>query len=608
PQALDALIDALDGIPLAIELAASRVGALSLAALLDKLSERLRLLRRPGRDRQATLRAVIEQSWELLAEGDREVFASLAVFARAFDADAVRAVLGTAGPEAVERLVARSLVVRTDRGYRLLDSLKAYAEERLAERDRDGVWRRHAAWFTRGAETAWAVILGPDGVSVGRRLVDDGQDLRLVIDRFAHREPTLAALAILATRPGVVRTEQDLSLDATVLTLAGRLGPVLPPPLRFALYRIAGYTLRRQGQYAEARRWFDDAYALREWIGPAALIRITADFGTLSLVSGHPADGVPWCERAVALAEALGERPLLGLVLGDLGVAYAHAGRVDASIQAYERSLAVLEACGAVVMRAVVLGNLGILDAERGQHALARQRFEEAVRMNRLAGNTRTAGVGLSNLGQLADEVGDPASALRYFGEALDVMVRTGSRRLEGVGRANLGGVLARLGRRDEARRELDRSLAIATELGHARDQATAHAELGMLDWATGDLDAAIAHLRTALALGTRGRYEVVYRGFLGAALAVRGADGDRGEAEAEHARAVETAATLRDPSLAPMLAILDAIRARHPRDRAGPPTADLAHDGPALPVGPGPHPWQVQFALDRLRDPAGSR
>ena len=162
------LVRRLDGLPLAIELAASRVGVVSLATLRDRLDERLDLLRshhRRGPARHQTLVDTIDWSYDLLDEDHRRALRRLAVFVGPFDLDAAEAVLGPDSTEQVLGLVERSLLVRpgaTQGGYRMLETVRAYARARLDDAEREEAGLAHARWAADAAASARVGMSGPD--------------------------------------------------------------------------------------------------------------------------------------------------------------------------------------------------------------------------------------------------------------------------------------------------------------------------------------------------------------------------------------------------------------------------------------------------------------
>jgi hypothetical protein len=298
----------LDGLPLALELAATRVRALGVAGVVERLDDRFALLATHQRDvpeRQRTLVAVIGWSWDLLDDADRAVLARLAVFAGGCTVEAAEAVCG-AEVDGLARLVDRSLVVMDDAGgaprYRLLESIAAFALERLD--DTAGVRAHHAAYFTVLAEEADPYLRGPRQQEWLGVLDAETANLRLAL---AHGGGLRLAGALtwywfLRGRFSEARAALDLDGDATAggRAAAWRAGfallggaPVVPDEIRSSL------SLDPDGRGT--------------WFVANALI----DRSELALASGLLDDAITlgdgWTEAAV-----LGSRAKLAHAAGDL--------------------------------------------------------------------------------------------------------------------------------------------------------------------------------------------------------------------------------------------------------------------------------------------------
>ncbi|HTW16262.1 MAG TPA: BTAD domain-containing putative transcriptional regulator [Nocardioides sp.] len=225
-RAVADLVRRLDGLPLAIELAAGRVGAFTLDDLHARLSDRLDLLhstRRRGPRRQRTLSATIAWSVDLLAPAERSVFLRLSVFAGSFDLDAAEAVLGPGAADLVGVLAERSLLVRPGprgRGeYRMLETLRAFARARLDEIELAAVRRAHASWAADLVERAATGLLGPEEAGWGARLDAAQADVAAAVRwAIAGGEAALAARlvggldrwAYYRLRPDVLRWALDV--------------------------------------------------------------------------------------------------------------------------------------------------------------------------------------------------------------------------------------------------------------------------------------------------------------------------------------------------------------------------------------------------------------
>ena len=187
----------LDGIPLAIELAAARVSAMSASDIAEHLDERFRLLtggRRNAVERHQTLRATVDWSYSLLDEREQRVLERLGVFAGSFDTAAAEAVAAGDGVEGFDVLdvlavpLVQKSMVQLEEGldgrvrYLLLETLRQYARERLDEHGDPDVWRRrHAEHYLRFAQAAGPAIYGPDALAWGRRPRDEADNLRAAV-------------------------------------------------------------------------------------------------------------------------------------------------------------------------------------------------------------------------------------------------------------------------------------------------------------------------------------------------------------------------------------------------------------------------------------------
>lgn len=460
----------LDGIPLALELAATRVRALGVRELAARLGDRFQLLtsgRRGAPARQQTLRAVIDWSWELLSAPERIVLRRLAAFSDGCDLPAAEAVCagdGVTGPEVpdlVTRLVDRSLVVvvpgPTGPRYRLLESVAAYATERLHEmEDLAAVRDRHLRYYLALAERAEPGLRGGGQRSWLALLDAESGNLRAALDEAVRRaaggSPAQAvrlavALAwwwLLRGRLAQARSGLRAVLDATAGALAES------DRAELALYHGA-FTLLTGDQ--ETATSLPDGAAVPDPVRRARSLWLCA-YGLFS--AGAVAGSGELNDRALALfgaagdqwgtAAALGLRAALALIRGDL----TGLGRDG------QRSAALFHELGDSWGELQTVSPLAALAEIKGDYEEAARRQYEGLRMARELG--------------LATEV---------------------SARLSGLGR------LALLARDWDRARDLHRqALRSAAEQGYKYGEI--HAEMGLALGArrSGDLDAAEAHLR----------------------------------------------------------------------------------------------------------------
>jgi predicted ATPase/class 3 adenylate cyclase len=388
----------LDGLPLAIELAAARVRLLAPRALLGRLGHRLGLASaEAGRPlRQQTLRNTIGWSYELLAPGVAQVFRQMSVFAGGADLDALVAVAmagDLAGPDPLE-LVAEladvSLITVTEGEggeprVGMLETIREYALERLEQDDDpDGARGRHAEYYVALAERANDQLDGPMELAALDRLEAEHDNLR-------------AALA--------------WSLEAPAPTAADGAG-----------------------------------HGERAVIG----LRLVQALVGFWYQHGHAAEGRRWLQRAVDLTSADAGAPLAQAVHG-LGVLMDTQGEVDAARRVFERALVIWRELGDREQQAKELNSLGIVHRRLGNTDVARAVLEEAIAINRTIPGSVPLASNLANLGQLETAAGRLDRAAEVLKEALVLDAEHGDRFGVTVDRHALSEVSLRAGRPAEA-------------------------------------------------------------------------------------------------------------------------------------------------------------
>lgn len=472
-----AICVALDGLPLAIELAAARTEFLSPAAIRARLEDRFALLVDGVSDvaaRQQTLRAAIDWSFELLSADQRTFFARLGTFAGTFDLDAALAVAGAGLGQSLEMLaslVKQSMVTRAghDR-YRLLDTLRAYALEALADLDADETRDRHADVFVRLAEEGELEIRGPHQLVWLERLRADINNFRASIDwclltgDSARAARQAGALAWFWTLNGML-AEAIQHLERLVEA------DDLPPSIRARC--LWGYAL------------------------------LAASLGRLETArdAGY---------RAAGLGRSCGDNADAAYGLNAAAVAEWALGNHARSLEAHREAVALLEPLGdpwglAVcnVLQARTLFDLG--DSHAAKVA------DEGVDHARRAGDRHVLGIALTQIAQIAVADSDIETALGAAGEALDLQERIGY--TEGtVSALHVLGQAHRLGGDTDAARDVHRrALTLAARIGHVAAMCEAVEDLARDD-ATRQPHRACTLLRAARAERARRRLPLRHR------------------------------------------------------------------------------------------------
>jgi predicted ATPase/DNA-binding SARP family transcriptional activator len=429
---------ALDGLPLALELAAARCRQLSVHDLAAGLGQRLELLTGGPRDRparQQTLRATIEWSYELLTPAEQSLLAELGVFAGGCTLEAATAVC-RATAEALETLAGQSLLQRDDRDgdlrLRMLETVRAYALERLgASGEGDAARRRHADHFRALAEEAgaalWASVQGPDRAVWLERLDRDYENLRTAL-AWAGGEDHETQLRLAA---GLI----EFWIDRAYLEEGrGWIGQALAgsgdsaSPLRAKALHGAAYLAGAQGDYEPCEtlgRESLEAYrALGDREGAGRTLHLLAQ---AAHARGEPERALPLAEQSLELARELGHARGVIVSLRHLGALAGQAGEADraAALLAEARDLA--RSLGDASALAHVCTDLGALALAGGDGETASRLASESAGLHRGIGNTAGLASSLHLLGLIAEHEGRPERAARLFGAAESLRETAGS-------------------------------------------------------------------------------------------------------------------------------------------------------------------------------------
>ena len=446
-QAVAQICQRLDGMPLAIELAAARITVLSVKQIAERLEDCFSLLtagKRTALPRQQTLRATIDWSFDLLSAREQQVFARLSVFAGGFSLEAAESVCSGTGVESGEvldllaHLVDKSLVIAEERlgakWYHLLETIRRYGQEKLhASGMALDAQRRHRDWYLALVQRADPELLGPQQELWYTRLDTELGNVRAALSwSFEQGEPEAAA-------------------------------NIAVPLLRFWLLR---------GYLSEGRRWFD--HALAGLAEPTAL-RGRALQAAAMLVSfqGDHQRAMELLEQSLTLYRAVGDESGIALSLHLLGRLEHEQRRYDQAALLYEESLFLMRRIGHP-REPMVLAILGQTLLYQGNYQRARALCEESLALAREQGDTWSVAGALTDLGHVLLKLGECAQARAFCEESLGIRRRIRDRGGSAHTLAYLGWIALHEGDADQARRHFQESLALRLETGEKEGQAAA--------------------------------------------------------------------------------------------------------------------------------------
>jgi len=453
----------LDGIPLALELAAARVRALPVEQIEARLNDRFRLLTggsRTALPRQQTLRALMEWSHDLLSEPERLLLRRLSVFVGGWTLEAAEAVCAEAesapqgsewasllsevslAPEDVldllTNLVDKSLVVYQDQEnagrYRFLETVRQYAWERLQEAGEvEQTHRRHLAYFLRVAEVASTKLLGPEQAQWMRSLKADHDNIRTALTWCESRDDGAEAglkLTAALWRFWEVGSYWQEGL-ARYLTALNRPEAAAPTSLRATALQGAGAMARNQAKYERARSLFEEALHIRTALGDRLGMALAFNnLGSLDWRQGDTEKAKERYEASLAIRREYQDRRGMAACLLNLGALSQDAGAYEAAARFYAESLVLWREIGDQGNLTILLTNLGNLAMSRQEYPQARDYYEEGLVIAQATEDKYAMALALVNLGALFCMLHDFAQSRRALSECLSLCREIGEKRL----------------------------------------------------------------------------------------------------------------------------------------------------------------------------------
>jgi predicted ATPase/class 3 adenylate cyclase len=405
----------LDGLPLAIELAAARIKLLPPKVLLTRLANRLKLLTGGAKDlpaRQRTLRGAIEWSHDLLEEGEKTLFARLSVFSGGRTLEAIEAICDAEGDlpvdalDGVSSLLDKSLLVREETSeeesrYVMLETIHEYAREKLHESGEAAeVSRLHAEYFLAFAEEAEPELEGPDQVAWMEKLEADHENCR-------------AALSWL--------------LEVGEAELALRIGAALS-----LFWRIRGHL-------SEGRRWLSEGLSGGDAAPAGVRARAMLVLGELAWKQGDYPQGEEKLEASLALCREAGDRRGEAQALNSLGFIASERNDLERAEKLLEESLALGRKAGMPVVINSALNSLAALAVYRNDYARATVLLEEGLGIARAAGDVRGIAIHTTSLGATAVVTGEFERAEVLLKEGREMFWKLGDWLHVSVADINLG-------------------------------------------------------------------------------------------------------------------------------------------------------------------------
>ena len=451
----------LDGLPLAIELAAARVKLMSPQAIATRLESRLDLLTSGARDlpeRQQTLRSAIDWSYDLLDEGEQTVLARLGVFSGGSSLEAAEAVCGSreelefgAVMDMLGSLVDKSLVRQADGAdgeprFLLLETIREYALTRLAEQEGAAAVRRaHAERYLALAEMAEPELVRVAQATWLERLDEEQGNLRAALDWSLESGEIEVGLRIAAALSRFWSTRGHMGEGRRWLTQALSSATDVDTRVLARAHFAAGYAALGQADYEEARPLFEESLRIARELGDAQLEGASlAQLAWLAMALGQE-DAGELAAASLELARAAGDKLTSSGALNILAELASGRGDELEAKKLFDESLSLRRELGDKRLVANSLLSLARAELRSGGIERAGRLLEQGLALAREVGDTWAVSLAQSSLGWAALSKGDPNRANEAFGEAIALAKGRGDKRilaecLQGLALASSGG------------------------------------------------------------------------------------------------------------------------------------------------------------------------
>lgn len=486
-EQIESLVNELDRLPLAIELAAGRVRVMSVSTIRQRLSRRFDLLKGGNR---TTLRGVLDVSWEHLSKQEQVALAQCTVFQGGWSLEAAEAVLELPDDgwpvDVLEGLALKGLIRTFEHDgevrFGLLRSIREYAAERLAD---EGVRDRHAAFY---ADAELQVVELDNQLAAVGHAMDIGQP----------------ALALRGAVPAANLMRRIGPLNRASELVASVLDLELSPNQRARMLHERARLLANSDLDA-AEAAVDEALQLVS--GDAVLhAMLLATRANIDLQRGRTAVAEPTFRHALKL---LGDDPMSGAVHGNLALLHMRLGRADQAITSYEQAIRAHQRAGNRRSLGVALGNLGVIHRRQGQDSKARVLLQQALEVHLEVGDVAHEAAVLGSLALMELHAGELDQARARLERAVALQRQLGNQRGEGIALGNLGSVHLGAGELDIARERLSRAVEVVRTAGVPRAEGAFLGTLAEVERQSGDPAAARRFLHRAEGLLRRAQDKV---------------------------------------------------------------------------------------------------
>mgnify|MGYP002079012697 CR=1 FL=1 len=504
----------LDGIPLAIELAAARIRVLSPEKIFERLDDMFNLLTggvRTALPRQQTLKALIDWSYDLLTEEEKILWSRLSVFSCGFTLEAAEEICSD---EIIKKndildllsaLSEKSIIIYDESKvrYKLLDSIRQYGKEKLQMENK--IFSKHLDYFLQLSLSA-----KPELKSINLKewldLLEADHNNFLSAIEWGIKNEEAEKGAIVAVALGKFwEIRGQYSTGIKILEIILNKSYDLSKNTKANILNLTGNLNRYQGNYENAGRFFEESLTLfREAEDKMGISTTVNNLGNLAYSQGKFELAQKFFEESMAIKKEIGDKMGVAGSMNNLGGVAFSTGKYEEARMFYEDSLAIRKEIGDKQGVSASLNNLGGLELYRGNFEQSKKYFEESLEIKREIGDKKGIAASLGNVGSVAKTQGDFELTKKIYEESLAVFREIGDK--QGIANFlnNLGDLVSLQRENEQAIKFYEESLAIFREIGEKQGIATSLSNLGKVLISTGDFEPAKNSLEESLTISRK--------------------------------------------------------------------------------------------------------
>ncbi len=437
--ALAEVCSRLDGIPLAIELAAARTKILSVEKIYERLDDRFSLLtggKRTALPRQQTLRALIDWSYDLLSEEEKILWCRLSVFSGGWTLEAAEEICSGEALnkneilDLLSQLTEKSVIIydESKERYRMLESIKQYGIEKLS--DRYGMFLRHLKYFLELSVEAEPELRSEKAKFRLKMIEADHNNFIAAIDWSVNNE-NIEKAGLIATALGEFWStaghySTGIRLIKNILQSSGTLTRSLERKLLFWI----GVFKWSQGDYEKAKKYSEESLAISKEIGDKkGIVAAMNSLGSIAYYQGDYEQDKKYSEESLVISKEIGDKKGIAISMNSLGNIAYYQGDYERARKHYKESLAFSMEIGDNKVIAVSLNNLAYIANYQGDYEQARKYSEDSLVYGKEIGDKNVIAVSMTNLGITTSKQGDYKQARKFFKESLTIRKEIGNKR-----------------------------------------------------------------------------------------------------------------------------------------------------------------------------------